>query len=265
MIGPALLLLAAQPLPSAPQSFVPSPAAPSVAAPAQFAPPTDRPMVYRVTTRRRARDGSMASYTLVYDLQWSRAGRGVRLVATLRAIESDAAPQVARAVTGMLGPLVGQPVTYLIASDGSGITLVDPEALWQQVLGRAHDLGASAAQGEAKQMAGLLAALPPAEREKLATADVRALVAAANPAIEHGSPGLSAGQTGTLRTVTKSETAAVKAGAEGKEPIEIDTAWTIDTTTGLVVNERRRTWIAAAGSGDRTLVEERIRALAAED
>ena len=65
--------------------------------------------------------------------------------------------------------------------------------------------------------------------------------------------------------MTKSETAAVKAGAERKEPIEIDTAWTIDTTTGLVVNERRRTWIAAAGSGDRTLVEERIRALAAED
>ena len=66
-------------------------------------------------------------------------------------------------------------------------------------------------------------------------------------------------------TPAVSSAGEVKAGAAGSEPIEIDTAWTIDTTTGLVVNERRRTWIAAAGSGGRTLVEERIRALAAED
>src|SRR3546814_11092967 len=76
---------------------------------------------------------------------------------------------VVRAVTAMLHPLVDQPISYLIASDGRAITLVDPDALWQRVLGRAQDMGAAATPGEAKQLAGLLAALPPAEREKLAT------------------------------------------------------------------------------------------------
>lgn len=260
MIGTALLLLAAQPLPPASP-----PATLLTAAPSRFAPPTDRPMVYRVTTRRLARDGTMASYALVYDLQWSRAGRGVRLVAILRGIESDAAPDVVRAVTAMLHPLVDQPISYLIASDGSAITLVDPDALWQRVLGRAQDMGAAATRGEAKQLAGLLAALPPAEREQLATADVRALVAAANPAIEEDAPGLSVEQKGALRTVTKSERATIKAGAGGVEPIGIDTTWTIDTTTGLVMSERRRTWIAAAHPGERKFVEERIRSLAAGD
>lgn len=257
MIGPALLLLAAQPLPPAP-----SPAATPVAAPALFAPPIDRPMVYRVTTRRLARDGSMASYTLVYDLQWSRVGRGVQLVATLRAIESDAAPDVARAVTGMLRPLVDQPMTYLIAPDGSRITLVDPDALWPRVLGRVQDMGAAATRSEANQMAGLLAALPPAEREKLATADVRALVAAANPAIEDGA---AVTQQGNVRTATKFEKAVIEVGAGAKRPIETDVAWTIDTATGLVTSERRRTWIAAAEPGERRLVEERIRALDTDD
>lgn len=252
MIGPALLLLAAQPLPSAAPPVVPA------AAPSPFAPPTDRPMVYRVTTRRLARDGSMASYTLVYDLQWSRAGRGVQLVATLRGIESDAPAEVVRVVTGMLHPLVGQPIAYLIAPDGRDITLVDPDALWQRVFGRVEETAAAAARSEANQVARLLAALPPAEREKLATEDVRALVAAANPAIGDGS---SARQQGDLRTVTRSEKAAIDTGAGGTQPIEIDRMWTIDTATGLVRSERRQTWIAAAGAGERKLIEERIRAL----
>ncbi len=256
MIGPALLLLAAQPLPSAAPPALPA------AAPSPFAPPTDRPMVYRVTTRRLARDGSMASYTLVYDLRWSRAGRGVQLQATLRAIESDAPAEVVRAVTGMLRPLVDQPITYLIAPDGSAITLIDPDALWQRVFGRVQDVAATAVRSEANQLAGLLAALPPAEREKLATEDVRALVAAANPAIE---PGSAARQQGDVRIVTKSEKAAIDTGAGGTQPIEIDMMWTIDTATGLVRGERRRTWIAAAGAGERRLVEERIRALDADD
>jgi hypothetical protein len=256
MIGAALLLLTAQPLPSAP------PPVPPAAVPSLFAPPTDRPMVYRVTTRRLARDGSMASYTLVYDLQWSRAGRGVRLVATLRGIEADAPAEVVRAVTGMLRPLVDQPISYLIAPDGGDITLIDPDGLWQRVFGRVQDVAASATRSEANQVAGLLAALPPAEREKLATEDVRALVAPANPAIGEDS---SIAQQGSMRMVTKSEKAAIETGTGGKQPIEIEMAWTIDTATGLVRSERRRTWIAAAGAGERRLVEERIRALDADD
>ena len=64
----ALLLLAAQ----APEPPVPSETQ-QVAALA-FAPPLDRPLTYRVATRRLSRDGSFTSFALVYDLRWQRVG-----------------------------------------------------------------------------------------------------------------------------------------------------------------------------------------------
>lgn len=264
MIGAALLLLVAEPLPAP----APPPLA-SAAMPLRFAPPLDRPMTYRVTSRRLSRDGTMASYTLVYALRWDSAGRGMQLAATLRRIESDARPELAQALTGLLRPLVGQTLTYLVASDGSGVDLVDPDAQWARVLGNVQDLGASAARGEAKQMVGLLAALPPAERDKLATADIRALVAPANPALPVASDeaaGVAVAGDGSRRIVTKVERSAVEGTASGtQQQIEISTSWTIDTATGLVLGESRKTWLAGADGTDRRLVEESARALAEGD
>lgn len=264
MIGAALLLLVAEPLPAP----APPPLAPA-AMPSRFAPPLDRPMTYRVTSRRLSRDGTMASYTLVYALRWDGAGRGVQLAATLRRIESDARPELAQALTGLLRPLVGQTLTYLVASDGSGVDLVDPDAQWARVLGNVQDLGAGAARGEARQMAGLLAALPPAERDRLATADIRALVASANPAIpvaSDGAAGVAVAADGGRRIVTKVERSAVEGTAPGTQKrIEITTSWTIDSTTGLVLGERRKTLVTGADGLGARLVEESMRALAEGD
>lgn len=267
MIGAALLLasqLYPEPLPPAPP-----PALSSTAAPLQFAPPLGQPMTYRVTSRRLARDGAMVSYTLVYALQWDRAGRGVRLAATLRRIETDARPELAKVLTGLLHPLVGQPMTYLVASDGSSVDLIDPDAQWQRVLGGVQDMGAKAAQGEAKQMAGLLAAMPPAERDKMVTADIRALVAPANasiPAAANGVIDVAVEQDGNRRTVTRVDRSAVKVDAPGSpQPLEVATIWTIDTATGLVLDEGRKTWTSATDGSGRRLVEERIRGLAVGD
>ncbi|WP_439568754.1 hypothetical protein [Sphingopyxis sp.] len=256
-LGGALLLIA-QPLPADGDA--------PVAATAQlhFAPPVGRPMSYRVTTRRIGRDGSLINFSLVYALQWQRIGRGYQLDATLERIDSDAPPAVTRALTMMLQPLVGEPLAYLVAPDGSRIDLVDPDGLWERASARIQATGAEGRRAEAKQLAALIAALPAAERDRLATADVRALVASANGAIPVAGPADGASVSmlhgGALRTIARVESQSAAVGGSGA-PLQIDHLWTVDTATGLVVHERRQSWIVEPGGDGRTLVEERVRAL----
>ncbi|WP_447760345.1 hypothetical protein [Sphingopyxis panaciterrae] len=254
--GLGALLLAAQLPASPPPASPPTPVAVS-----QFAPPLGQPMAYHVTTRRLGRDGSLISFSLVYALQWQRAGRGYQLVATLRRIDSDARPEVARALTAVLQPLVGEPMTYLVAPDGSSIDLVDAEGLWERAIARTQALGAAAGQGEAKQMAALIAALPVEQRNEFATADIRALVVPANNAIPApGGTNVSIRYDGAIKMVAEVERDSLATEGEGR-PLEIDKLWTIDTLTGLVAREQRQSWIVEPGGDARTLVEERIRAL----
>ena len=169
-LGGALLLLA-QPLPAALPGEV------AAAAPAQFrfAPPVGVPMTYRVTTRRIGRDGALINFALVYALEWQQVGRGYRLEAVLERIDSDARPDVTRALTMMLQPLVGEAMAYLVAPDGSRIDLVDPEQTWARVTARIETTGADAGRPEARRLAELIAALPAAERDRIINANVRQL------------------------------------------------------------------------------------------
>ena len=255
-LGGALLLIA-QPLPA--QGDVPAQATAGF----QFAPPLDRPMTYRVTTRRIGRDGTLINFSLVYALQWQRIGRGYQLRSVLQRIDSGAPPAVTRALTLMLQPLVGEELAYLVAPDGSRIDLVDPDGLWERATARIETTGAEGDRAEAKQLAQLIAALPVTERDRLVTADMRALVAAANDAIAAAAAADGASVSmlhgGTLRTVAKVETES--ATGHGAPPLQIDHLWTVDTATGLVMQERRQSWIVDAQSGGRTLVEERVRAI----
>lgn len=227
-------------------------------APARFAPPLERPLTYRVTTRRIGRDGAMLSFALVYDLRWQRAGRGYRLRTLLQRIESDAGPRLTRPLTAMLEPLVGRELTYLVAEDGSHIDLADADRLWDRVLTQSEAVGATSKPGEGKEMASLIAALPATERNRLATADIRALIAGAADAAL-AAPGGTVSEAGGLRTITRIEQAAIAAA----RPIEVEMVWAVDTATGLVVREQRRSWIAGADGAARTLVEERERTLTA--
>lgn len=255
-LGSALLLVA-QPLP--PPGGVPVAAAPAF----RFAPPVDRPMTYRVTTRRIGRDGSLISFSLVYALQWQRMGRGYQLRSVLQRIDSDAPPAVTRALTLMLQPLVGEELAYLVAPDGSRVELVDPDGLWERATARVEAAAAEGDRAEARRLAQLIAALPAAERDRLATADARALVAAANDAITTAATAegasVSTRHGGTLRTIATADTAVV--GGTGAAPLQIDQLWTVDTTTGLVMEERRQSWIVEPDGAARTLVEERVRAV----
>ncbi len=250
----ALLLLAPQPAPALQM--------PEAVAAQNFAPPVDRPMTYRVTTRRIGRDGSLINFSLVYALQWERIGRGYQLKAVLQRIDSDARPEVTRALTMMLEPLVGETIAYLVAPDGSRIEMVDPEQLWARVTARIEAAGVEAGRPEAKQLAQLIAALPVAERDRLATADIRALVAPANADIpvRADSASVSMVHEGALQTIAKVERDSAAVG-DAAQPLEIDNLWTVDTNTGLVLREQRQSWIVEADGGGRTLVEERVRSL----
>lgn len=263
-LGSALLLLAAQPAPSIAPTAEPANVSVAASAHFQFAPPVGRPMTYRVMTRRIGRDGSLVSFALVYALQWQRLGRGYRLEAVLERIDSDAPPRVKRALTLMLQPLVGEKMAYLVAPDGSRIDLVDPEGLWERVTARAEAVGAASGRPEGRQMAQLVAALPAADRDRLATADIRALVGPANGAIpvagQAEGTSVSMIHDGARQTIAKVERAAAAVGGAG-QPLEIDNLWTVDTATGLVVREQRQSWIVGADGDGRTLVEERVRAL----
>ncbi len=248
----ALLLLAAQ----APEPPVPSETQ-QVAALA-FAPPLDRPLTYRVATRRLSRDGGFTSFALVYDLRWQRVGRGYQLLARIDRVESDAHPEVVRALRLMIDPLIGETLTYFVPADGSSVDMVDPDGLWRRVVDRAQALAESSDRPEAKQAAQIIAALPPGERDKLASADIRALVVPANGAIPSGADGpIMTVSVAGRRTISASEPPA--AGAA--QPIEVDTRWTIDLATGLLAEERRQSFLTTGNAADRKLVEERIRAL----
>ena len=255
--GSALLLIA-QPLAASGDAAV------AATAQVQFAPPVGRAMTYRVTTRRVGRNGALINFSLVYALQWQRIGRGYQLNAVLQPIDSDAPQAVTRALTVMLQPLVGEEVAYLVAPDGNRIDLVDPTGLWERVTARMQATGAEAGRPEAKQLAELIAALPAAERDRLATADIRAMVAPANAAIPVAPIGEGAGvsttQNGRLRTIAKVERGTI-APAGAAQVLDTDHVWTIDTATGLVIRERRQSWIAGENGSERTLVEERERAL----
>ena len=251
-LGGALLLLAAP----APGSLPPEPP-PSAATQIDFAPPVGREMTYHVTTRRLGRDGALISFSLVYALQWQRAGRGYQLAATLQRIESDAPPEVLRLLSSALQPLVGETLTYLVAPDGRHVDMIDSDGLWERVAERTQALAAGADQPEARKLGAMLAALPAEERRRQASAEIRALVALANPDIPVAG-GVT--QDGAVRTIVTAEREILPIG-EGARPLEIDNRWTIDTTTGLVLSEQRQTWIVEPGSKSRTLVEERMRVL----
>lgn len=259
-LGGALLLLVVQPLP--PPAPGDGPAAQT--AHFQFAPPVGRSMTYRVTTRRIGREGSLINFSLVYALQWQRIGRGYQLEAVLERIDSDARPEVTRALSLMLEPLVGEAMAYLVAPDGSRIDLVDPDGLWERVTARIEAAGVKGGRSEARQLAQLIAALPAAERDRMATADIRALVAPSNKAIPVAAPAggasVSIMHDGALQTIAKVERDPAPVAGTA-QPLETDNLWTVDTATGLVMREQRQSWIVDADSDGRTLVEERVRAL----
>ncbi|MFC3786767.1 hypothetical protein GGR90_002684 [Sphingopyxis italica] len=256
----ALLLLTASPLAVPASSGAPAAATAEV----RFAPPVGVPLRYRVTTRRIGRDGKLIDFALVYALQWQRTGRGYRLDSVLERIDSGGEPGVTRMLMMMLDPLVGEEISYLVPPDGSRIDMVDPDQLWERVTARMEKAGAEADRPEARQLAQLIAALPAAERDRLAAADIRALIAPANdalPAIATPDDGdVSIVDDGARRTIAMVERDSASVAGKA-QPLEIANLWTIDTDTGLVVRERRQSWIVTADGEGRRLIEERVRAL----
>ena len=242
---------------------------PGAAFPAVLVPPLGERLDYRVTSRRFGRDGTLIEFVLHYDLVWQPAGRGFELKARLTRITSDAPLAVRRVTTGLMAPLIGVAVNYLVSADGSRIDLVDADHVWALAVPGAARLGQTTPQDEANAMAAVLMTLPLAERNQLLTADVRALVAQANPAIPRtaagGPPGsaISIRAQGKYTVIAKHDTATALAasGPVGALPLTIVSTWTIDDGTGLVTRAVVQTWVKGSGDAPPTLVEEHIGAL----
>lgn len=242
----AAALLLGLPLPVAAD-----PTPPVAAEAVRFAPPLGAPLTWSVTTRRLGRKGAMIAFSSVYALEWTRLGRGYRLDATLQRIESDAPPELVRALTAVLQPLVGERVAYLVSPDGRTVDLADPKALSDRVIDRTEAFAAESGRPEAKAIAAMLGAMSPDERAVLASADIRALVAPANGALA-----APAGPNDPVGTVATVETADI-----GGAPVETRTRWQIDAASGLVLREQRQSWTIGPDKRPQTLVEERVRAL----
>lgn len=120
-LGGVLLLLAAQPLLSA----APGNGSAAATTQVQFAPPVGRPITYRVTTRRVGREGALINFSLTYALQWQRVGRGYRLEAVLQRIDSDARPEVARA---LIAP-ANNAIPIAAQADGANVSIIHDGAL----------------------------------------------------------------------------------------------------------------------------------------
>ncbi|MGB7412416.1 MAG: hypothetical protein WA910_14830, partial [Sphingopyxis granuli] len=84
---------------------------------------------------------------------------------------------------------------------------------------------------------------------------IRALLAPANAASRIGGTVSPDGDS------TRETAAKVEAATAAAQPLVVESLWTIDRTTGLVLREQRQSWIVGDGGGARTLVEERIRAI----
>lgn len=236
------------------------PEAPPPAVAMQFAPPLDRPLAYHVIIRRLARDGSLAGFTLDYELQWRRAGRGYALRATLRRIASDAPPAVMRVMTGLVEPLLDQPADYLVAADGRNLTLDKADDFWARIGPAATAVGQSAKGAEAAAMTKLLLSLPPVERENLLSAHIRSLIAAAQPEIPRRASTISGHRTvltqeGDRLVISDDNRNAAVPGSAA--PLTTMSRWTIDGPTGLVVQSSVQSWVMPGDGGEKSLVEER--------
>jgi hypothetical protein len=141
---------------------------------------------------------------------------------------------------------------YASRSPTSGCNII----VSARVTARIEAVGANGNREEAQRLAALIAALPDVERDRLATADVRALLVPANTIIGQAVTD-DAAVNGPLRTVVRVE----QDGRAGSVPLRIDQRWTVDTTTGLVMRERRQSWVTPVSGSEPTLAEERLRVL----
>lgn len=105
-------------------------AAQSIAIP--FAPPVGRTLVYQIDQHRPVA-GTVRRFSATRDLRFERTSDGYSLLATLRAIDSDAPPQGAEPYRAALTPLIGVDLRFTVDRRGRIVGLDDMDGVWRAV------------------------------------------------------------------------------------------------------------------------------------
>ena len=181
----AALALAA---PAALMAFAQPAAAEAIAIP--FAPPIDRAFTYRIEQHRPI-DGKSARFASVRDLRFAREGDAYVLIATLRAIDSDAAEHRAAPYRAAMGPLIGVELRFRMSAQGRIVDLDDAEGVWAKVRAGVDSMLMSFPPDSdrhraAKNVQALFAALAPEARLALLAGEFQPLFLFAGVSVEDG-------------------------------------------------------------------------------
>jgi hypothetical protein len=153
-----------------------------------FAPPIDRPLVYRQTEDRVARDGSAAHFILTEEVRYIRDGAAYLL--TIRALSAEAqAPEpAAKAFRAGMAPFIGVPVAIRLSAGGEPGEVIDAEATWSRVLDSISQAAATNPDRKAELDATIAGfkAMPPAAREAMMKGPAIALLGLALPPLPEG-------------------------------------------------------------------------------
>lgn len=157
-------------------------------APLPFAPPIDRPLIYRQTEDRVARDGSAAHFILTEEARYTRDGDGYIL--TIRALSAEAqAPEMAaNAFRAGMKPFIGIPVAIRLSATGEPGEVIDADVTWAHVIGSLEAVAASAGDRKAdfEPMLTGFRTMPPAAREAMLKGPAIALLGLSLPPLGQG-------------------------------------------------------------------------------
>lgn len=219
-----------------------------------FAPPTDRPLVYRIEQQRPVA-GKASRFSATRDLRFEKVAEGYRLVATLRAIDSDAPAAGAEPYRAALGPLLGIAMRFRLDGHGRIVALEDMDAVWTRVQAGVDAMLASFAADSdrhraAQKVQALFASLSPEGRLALLAGEFQPLFLFAGSQVDDGAgrglrtmAGSPLGRPVPVEgTLTVAGTGADALDMEEKlagEGVQVAIRYHLSRTTGLVESQQR--------------------------
>jgi hypothetical protein len=219
-----------------------------------FAPPLDQPLVYRIEQHRPVADRTRR-FSAVRDLRFERAADGYVLIATLRAIDSDAPAPGADPFRAALEPLIGIAMRFRIDARGKIAALEDMDGVWARVTAGVDAMLAAFAPDSdrhraAQRIKALFASVSPEGRLALLAGEVQPLFLFAGSSVADGpgrgvrtvagSPlGRPVAVEGTLVVTDEAAQALDLEEKLAGEGVQVTVRYHLSQRTGLVETQAR--------------------------
>jgi hypothetical protein len=185
-----------------------------------FAPPLDRPLVYRQTEDRIARDGSAAHFILTEEARFTRDGAGYILALRTLSAEAQAPAGPAAAFRAGMKPFLGIPVAVHLSASGEPGEVIDADTTWQRVidsLGQTAEATPPDRKAELDPMIDRFKTIPASARSAMLKGPAIALLGLSLPPLAEGAtaPLVEAMDTPLGVTIESSGTLHREADANG--------------------------------------------------